>query len=45
MQVKINAMAMRLLRDNAGNLLAIGATSMILFMSLIGSGIDISRAS
>ena len=32
------------MRDNAGNLLAIGATSMILIMSLIGSGIDISRA-
>jgi len=38
------AFARRLLRDNAGNLLAIGATSVILIMSLIGSGVDISRA-
>lgn len=30
--------------DTAGNLLAIGATSVILIMTLIGSGVDISRA-
>lgn len=40
----INAFARRLLGDTAGNLLAIGATSVILIMSLIGSGVDISRA-
>lgn len=40
----IIAVAKRLRRDTAGNLLAIGAVSVILIMSLIGSGVDISRA-
>lgn len=40
----INAFARRLWGDSAGNLLAIGATSVILIMGLIGSGVDISRA-
>ena len=44
MLTAINAFARRLWGDSAGNLLAIGATSVILIMGLIGSGVDISRA-
>ena len=40
----IFTLAKRLLPDIAGNMLAIGATSVILTMSLIGSAVDISRA-